>query len=137
MNGRFDRRSQQIKFPTVRAFGAKPRDGHKNGGFAIRADYAHSHPFGADLFYDSDVVTAITVIDVHYVADLHSRLLARMDAARRVDHINSDRRKTHQVSARLRLAKLIGALEVALAPHLVHLLPRLRCRIVTAVGSRV
>jgi hypothetical protein len=60
-----------------------------------------------------------------------------MDGARRVDHINSDRRKTHQVSARLRLAKLIGALDIALAPHLVHLLPRLRCRIVTAVGSRV
>ena len=60
-----------------------------------------------------------------------------MDGARRVDHTNSDRRKTHQVSARLRLAKLIGALDVALAPHLVHLLPRLRCRIVTAVGSRV
>src|SRR5216684_4811625 len=56
-----------------------------------------------------------------------------MDGARRADHINSDRRKTHQVSARLRLAKLIGALDVALAPHLVHLLARLRRGVVAVL----
>jgi hypothetical protein len=45
----------------------------------------------------------------------------------------ANRRKTHRMSARLRLAKLIGAGDVALALRLVHLLPRLGRRVVTVL----